>query len=145
MDPRIESLQSATFFGQRLTRKQIADIQETVACFPRLSRHELGQTICEHLGWRTPKGNNRIQLTLRVLEELERLGILTLPALNSSPGRGCQRPLGMAARQLPADWQRAHGVRPVLIETYVDPKRHKATCYRAANPCLTCGIASCCK
>ena len=87
MDPRIESLPSTTFFGKRLTRKQIADIQETVACLPRLSRHELGQTICEHLGWRTPKGNNRIQLTLRVLEQLERLGILTLPALNSSLGR----------------------------------------------------------
>ena len=98
MDPRIESLPSTTFCGQRLTRKQIADIQETVACFPRLSRHELGQTICEHLGWRTPKGNNRIQLALRVLEDLERLGILTLPALNSSLGRGRQRPLQLTPR-----------------------------------------------
>ncbi len=33
MDPRIETLPSTTFFGRRLTRKQIADIQKTVALF----------------------------------------------------------------------------------------------------------------
>ena len=55
MDPRIETLPSTTFFGRRLTRKQIADIQKTVALFPSLSRRELGYTVCEHLGWLTPK------------------------------------------------------------------------------------------
>ena len=30
MDPGIESLKSTTFFGRRLTRRQIADIQEIV-------------------------------------------------------------------------------------------------------------------
>ncbi len=256
MDPRIENLKSTTFFGKRLTRRQIAEIQETVGRFPKLSRHELGQTICVHLGWQTPKGSNRIQLTLRVLEELEQLGILTLPALNPALGRGRQRPveatertapqpaleerlaelaplalqvaaepeqvaewnewveryhplgyrrplgphlryflldrqgrklgcllfgfaagkvacrdawigwqgqahrkhldlivgnsrfllfpwvrvknlashtLGLALRQLPQDWQRRHGYRPVLVETFVDPQQYKATCYRAAN------------
>ena len=41
--------------------------------------------------------------------------------------------LGLAARQLPDDWQRAHGSRPVLCETYVDPQLHRGTCYRAAG------------
>ena len=41
--------------------------------------------------------------------------------------------LGLSLRQLADDWQRAHGVRPVLVETYVDPQRHKGTCYRASN------------
>ena len=41
--------------------------------------------------------------------------------------------LGMVARQLPGDWQRQHGIRPVLLETYVDLERHKGTCHRAAN------------
>ena len=41
--------------------------------------------------------------------------------------------LGLAVRQLPQDWQREHGYRPVLVETFVDPERHKATCNRAAN------------
>ena len=41
MDPRIEALRSTTFFGRRLTRQQISEIQTTVAAFPSLSRHEL--------------------------------------------------------------------------------------------------------
>ena len=47
MDPRIASLKSTTFCGRRLTRRQIADVQETVA----LSRNELAKTVCEHLNW----------------------------------------------------------------------------------------------
>ena len=85
MDPLIENLKSTTFFGKRLTRRQIADIQETVGLFPKLSRTELGHTICEHLRWQTPKGSNRIHLATRLLEELERLGILTLPARSAMP------------------------------------------------------------
>ena len=60
MDPRIKNLKSTTFFGRRFTRRQIADIQQTVATFPALSRKELAQTICEHLRWRTPTGGNRV-------------------------------------------------------------------------------------
>jgi hypothetical protein len=41
--------------------------------------------------------------------------------------------LAVAARQLPQDWQRACGLRPVLLETYVDPARYRASCYRAAG------------
>ena len=256
MDPLIQNLKSTTFCGRRLTRRQIADIQEVVRTFPKLSRNELGQTVCEHLRWQTPSGSNRIQLAMRLLEELERLSILTLPP-RQRPGRGRQEPLvpgprsaprpaiegplaaltplrlevasgaeavaewnefvtryhplgyrqpigqhlryflldrdgrslgcllfdfaavqlgcrdrwigwpagqahrkylhlvvrnaryllfpwvsvqhlashalGLAVRQLPDDWQRAHGSRPVLCETYVDPRLHRGTCYRAAG------------
>ena len=41
--------------------------------------------------------------------------------------------LSMAAARLGDDWQAHHGYRPVLMETFVDPSRFKATCYRAAN------------
>ncbi len=255
MDPLIENLKSTTFFGKRLTRRQIADIQETVGRFPKLSRTELGHTLCEHLHWQTPNGSNRLQSAQRLLEELERLGILSLPP-KQGPGRGRQRPLelgsgsdpqpaideplagltplqlqpvsgqqavatwnewvqryhplgyrqpigahlryflldrherllgcllfdfaarnvacrdawigwqgqahrkyldrvvrnsrflllpwvrvqnlaskalGLVVRQLPQDWQRQHGYRPVLVETFVDLEQYKATCYRAAN------------
>jgi hypothetical protein len=40
--------------------------------------------------------------------------------------------LALAARQLPADWQAAYGVRPLLLETLVD-RPYTGTCYRAAN------------
>ena len=255
IDVRIERLETTTFGGQRLTRRKISGIQETVAALPLLSRTELAHTICEHLGWRTPRGSNRIQLALQVLEELERAGIVTLPAKRHAgpgpnqplrPGAGSapqapvtgplsqlqplrlepvtaqpeigrwnewvqryhplgyRRPigvhlryylrdrqqrllgcllfdfaarelacrdawigwqaaghrrqlhrvvrnarylllpwvevpnlashaLGLVARQLPGDWQRAHGYRPVLLETYVDCSAYRGTCYRAAN------------
>ena len=254
MDPRIKNLKSTTFFGRRFTRRQIADIQQTVATFPALSRKELAQTICEHLHWRTPTGGNRVAAALGLLKRLERAGILTLPAKRARNRRprkpvaltprtapqpriedrlrdllplrlqlatpeqtglwnefvqrhhylGYKQPLGphlryflldrhgrrlgcllfsqatrsllcrdawvgwqqgaykkhldlvvaqprfllfpwvrvrflasktlaLAARQLPADWQRRYARRPVLLETFVDPQRFRGTCYRAAN------------
>lgn len=41
--------------------------------------------------------------------------------------------LALATRQIAADWVRAYGYRPVLIETFVDPERFSGACYRAAN------------
>jgi hypothetical protein len=41
--------------------------------------------------------------------------------------------LGAATRRLPADWEARYGVRPVLVETFVDPTRFDGGCYRAAN------------
>ena len=41
--------------------------------------------------------------------------------------------LAEALRRLPADWQAQYGVRPLLVETFVDPARYTGACYRAAN------------
>lgn len=41
--------------------------------------------------------------------------------------------LALATQQIAEDWQRHHGYRPALIETFVDPTRYSGTCYRAAN------------
>lgn len=41
--------------------------------------------------------------------------------------------LGLSARQLPCDWERQYGIRPLLLETLVDAIRFQGTCYRAAN------------
>lgn len=41
--------------------------------------------------------------------------------------------LALAAKIVPEDWQRIYGHRPVLMETLVDEKRFKGTCYKAAN------------
>ncbi len=56
MDPRITDLKLTTFPGRRLTRRQIADVQETVALFPDDSRNGPAKTIREHLGWTTAGG-----------------------------------------------------------------------------------------
>ena len=41
--------------------------------------------------------------------------------------------LGLASRRLPADWEARYDVRPLLLETFVDPTRFPGHCYRAAN------------
>jgi hypothetical protein len=41
--------------------------------------------------------------------------------------------LALSARQMPHDWQTRYGHRPLLLETLVDTKRFRGTCYRAAN------------
>jgi len=41
--------------------------------------------------------------------------------------------LAMAAKTVPQDWQQIYGYCPVLMETLVDSRRFKGTCYKAAN------------
>ena len=41
--------------------------------------------------------------------------------------------LSMLAKELTAHWQEAYGIAPVLMETFVDSRRFRGTCYRAAN------------
>lgn len=41
--------------------------------------------------------------------------------------------LSLAARVVVDDWEEAYGVRPVLLETFVERDRYEGTCYRAAN------------
>ena len=79
MDHIIDSLKSTTFGGRRFTRKQLVTIQKTVNTFSALSRRELAHTICEHLQWKTPKGENRIQTCLGALESMEELDLFSLP------------------------------------------------------------------
>ena len=41
--------------------------------------------------------------------------------------------LGQCARRVGKDWKERYGIEPVLIETFVDPRRFSGTIYRAAN------------
>ena len=101
MDEAIRKLKSTTFFGRRLTRRQVADVQRTVRDFPGLSRNELGHTICEQLNLHTPSGGNRVHTGRRLLERLEVLGILTLPDKDESKKRGAQKALAWTAHAEP--------------------------------------------
>lgn len=76
----IDSLPKTTFSGRRFTRKQLALVQETVQTFKNLSRNELALTVCEHLNWKTPNGQLKVNSCLTLLEELEVLGVIELPA-----------------------------------------------------------------
>jgi hypothetical protein len=43
------------------------------------------------------------------------------------------RLLADVTRRLPRDWEARYGLRPVLLETFVEKDRYRGTCYRAAN------------
>ena len=101
MDPSIAKLKSTTFYGRRFTRKQLFEIQQTVHSFPALSRHELAQTICEHLQWHTPSGGYRVSACLTVLKELEKLGVVRLPEIIACKQRGAQKQMVWTHRSLP--------------------------------------------
>ena len=43
------------------------------------------------------------------------------------------RVLSLVLSRLPEDWEQRYEIRPVMVETFVDPSRFPGTCYRAAN------------
>ena len=71
--------QSLTLSGRYFSKKELFQIQQTVRLFSKLSLTELAQTVCDHLDWVTPKGQNKINSCLVALEKLEALGYVQLP------------------------------------------------------------------
>lgn len=94
MSQSIDVLTSTTFAGRRFTRKRLKEIQAVVNACSHLSRTELGQTICEHMQWATPRGTNRIQSCLAALEAMEQAGLFVLPTKDESKKRGPQKKIG---------------------------------------------------
>jgi len=65
--------------GRVFSREELDEIVETVHLFPKLSRTELGYTICENLSWKTPAGKLKVSSCIQLLERLESEGIIKLP------------------------------------------------------------------
>jgi hypothetical protein len=110
----IETLSGTTFSGRRFTRRQLAQVQETVERFPQLSRAELARTLCEHLNWKTPNGKAKVESCLTLLEKLEAQGVVSLPArfVRAAPQR---RVLDKAAAQAPIE-ESLNTLMPIRLE-----------------------------
>lgn len=65
--------------GRQISAEEFEEIRETVEMFWRLSRWELAETICEHLGWHSASGSNKVDACMKLLERLERGGEIRLP------------------------------------------------------------------
>ncbi len=77
------------------------------------------------IGWQHPQRLRNLQLVVNNAR------FLILPWIQS---KGlASKILSRIARQLPDDWHRRYGYRPVLFETFVESERHRGTCYKAAN------------
>jgi hypothetical protein len=65
--------------GSEIASEDIDVAKETARLCSGLSRMELAETICEHWGWVTATGTNKVTACLSVLEHLEENGVLKLP------------------------------------------------------------------
>ena len=77
------------------------------------------------IGWTTQQRQSNLHLVVNNAR------FLILPWVTSH--NLASRILAGIARQLPHDWQERYSYKPVLIETFVEQKRFRGTCYRAAN------------
>jgi hypothetical protein len=66
--------------GRYFTGQELLEIQETARMFPKLSRAELANTLCENLGWVTPAGQLKTASCKELLDKLEGQGLITPPA-----------------------------------------------------------------
>lgn len=110
--------------GREFSAEDIRQIRETVAWLPGLARGELAATVCEHLDWYTASGTPKRQACQQLLERLETVGLIELPALRgprSHPGTGAgvvlsertatERPLAGSLRDF----------KPVHLEAVTEP------------------------
>lgn len=118
----IETLTCTTFSGRKFTRKQLQQIQETVATFGNLSRNELALTLCEHLSWTNPAGKLKVNSCLDMLEQLESLGIVTLPARRETKAP-VRRALTLEQSSAPSPINAAlDAVAPIILRPVTTPE-----------------------
>jgi len=65
--------------GRYFTEQDLNDVKEIVRMFPKLSRAELANTICENLEWVTPAGQYKIASCQQLFKKLEEKRLITLP------------------------------------------------------------------
>ena len=76
------------FKGRQFEAFEIELIEDVVERYPRLSRQELANTVCELLEWRRPNGGLKTWEAKHLLIFLEQAGRLQLPPLRSGRPRG---------------------------------------------------------
>ena len=72
-----------SFCGQVVSPNQLHEIGLIVDTFPKLSRTELANTICELYSWKRPTGKLKTIECRQFLERLDARGIIQLPACNN--------------------------------------------------------------
>jgi hypothetical protein len=76
----MESGYFETFCGQIVNAQQLAEIVEIIETFPKLSRTELANTVCEIFSWKRPTGKLKSVECRQFLEHLDEKGTIKLPA-----------------------------------------------------------------
>jgi hypothetical protein len=129
MIKRKEGTSNIVWRGREITAEEIEVAKDTTRLCSGLARRELAETICEHWGWVTATGSNKVTACLSVLEHLEENGILKLPVKNKvSSQKGRYSVKTHTARTSPpteAITGRLNDVTPVQLEIVVERNRVK--------------------
>jgi Domain of unknown function (DUF4338)/DDE_Tnp_1-associated len=78
------------------------------------------------IGWSVPQRVERLKLIV------QNRRFLLLTPKGQAPNLASQG-LAAALRELPAQWQKEFGYRPLLAESFTDPEAYAGTCYKASN------------
>jgi hypothetical protein len=76
----MESAYFEKFCGQIVNKQQLVEIKEIIEIFPKLSRTELANTVCELFSWKRPTGKLKSVECRQFLERLDEKGAIRLPA-----------------------------------------------------------------
>ena len=76
----MQSMCLEKFCGQIVEKEQLKEIIEIIETFPKLSRTELANTVCELFSWKRPTGKLKSVECRQFLERLDEKGIIKLPA-----------------------------------------------------------------
>jgi len=76
----MQPISHETFCGQVVSKDQLNEIVEIISTFPKLSRSELANTICELFSWKRPTGKLKTVECCQFLERLDAKAVIRLPA-----------------------------------------------------------------
>jgi hypothetical protein len=96
-----KGLEGIIQWGREIAEKELAEIEETVGLFPKLSRNELAETLCENLGWVTASGGYKRDACLKLLNKLEAEGVVNLPEKRKCEKKPRQRSILLTRRTDP--------------------------------------------
>jgi hypothetical protein len=87
----MQPISSEKFCGRVVGKNQVSEIVEIIDTFPKLTRAELANTICELFSWKRPTGKLKTVECRQFLDRLDARGIIRLPAIREQKSKGPSR------------------------------------------------------
>lgn len=118
------------FCGQTVEKKQLNEIIEITKTFPKLSRTELANTVCELFSWKRPTGKLKTVECRQFLERLDEKGIIKLPACQKKYRNNGFKRIGKTLKinnQAPVS-SKLKDLRPILL-TRVESQKERDLWY----------------
>ena len=124
---QMQPISSEKFCGRVVDKNQVSEIVEIVATFPKLSRAELANTICELFSWKRPTGKLKTVECRQFLERLDSKGIIRLPTCKEQYAKGTKT---FVQRTVQADRQAIISVKlselsPILLRRVKTTKQRQ--------------------